>query len=156
MRRFLLVALFAAILPFVTGCACCGFGGRDRAAGDEAAAGGPRENYDRGDWSQDPVPVMMGRWAVGVVAESPNLVLHDPFWAWGQAWERDGYPYAGIRTGCNLLYWPTINACKYFNHPERITRLDRVAETDAQLFVDDWDMFWLNDRPTYLTRWYVR
>lgn len=82
--------------------------------------------------------------------------LVNPFWYWGQLSERSGYPYTGHRFGCDLIYIPTINYCKYFDHPERLTRIDRVWETDAQGFTDDWDMFWQQDRPTYLTRWSQR
>jgi hypothetical protein len=159
MRRILAVLFAAAVLPLLTGCTCLtgNCGTRDRAAGDaDAAAAMPTEVYDRGDWSQDSVVVMGGRLVVGVAMETPGFFLHDPLWHLGQAFERDGYPYGAIRTGCNLFYIPTINACKYWNHPERLTRIDRVWETDAQLFVDDVDMFWLQNRPSYLTPYYVR
>lgn len=140
-----LIALTAAAM--IAGCS----GMSDRPAGDEVVAAGPApapapapipalvepENYDEGlYWSPD-FPA-------------------NPFWWWGQVSEQSGYPYTGIRIGCDLLYFPSINYCKYFDHPERLTRIDRVFETDAQGFTDDWDLFWLNDRPTYLTRWYQR
>ncbi len=90
------------------------------------------ENYDEGKW------------------------LINPFYYWGQISEKSGYPYQGVRIGCDLHYWPSINYCKYYDHPERLIRIDRVFETDAQGFTDDWDLLMLQDRPTYLTRWYLR
>jgi hypothetical protein len=39
---------------------------------------------------------------------------------------------------------------------ERAERHKRILENDLQQFNDDWDLFWLNDRPSYMTPYRVR
>lgn len=156
-------AVAAAVL---TGCGSAQVADAPPAAGAPMAAapvpGAPPpplvvpENYDEGDW-KDKNYIAKGVAIVGHIGKAiPAMLVQDPFYAFGNITERSGYPYAGIRNGCDLFYFPTINYCKYFNTPERLTRIDRVFETDAQGFTDDWDMLWQNDRPTYLVRYYLR
>lgn len=38
---------------------------------------------------------------------------------------------------------------------ERAHRREKVREIESRQLVDDWDMFWLNDRPLRTTRWPV-
>ena len=38
---------------------------------------------------------------------------------------------------------------------EREERHRRVREMDKRMLNDDWDLLWLNDRPTRLTEWKV-
>jgi hypothetical protein len=39
---------------------------------------------------------------------------------------------------------------------EREERHRRVRDFDKRSFNDDWDLFWLNDRPSRLTEWKVK
>ena len=39
---------------------------------------------------------------------------------------------------------------------ERQHQHDLVRTRDREALRDDWDMIWLNDRPTRLTRWHDR
>ncbi len=38
-------------------------------------------------------------------------------------------------------------------HAERMERHRRIADIDQRQFIDDWDFFWHNDRPSRLTKW---
>jgi hypothetical protein len=38
---------------------------------------------------------------------------------------------------------------------ERAERHRRVRELDRRMLNDDWDLLWLNDRPTRFTEWKV-
>jgi hypothetical protein len=48
--------------------------------------------------------------------------------------------------GCTMTETPT----------ERNQRIVRGADIQSREMVEDWDVFWLVDRPTYLSPWYVR
>ena len=50
-------------------------------------------------------------------------------------------------TGCGLVN-------KSYDQRER--RYQNITNLQARMIVDDFDTFWLADRPTYLTYWYVR
>jgi hypothetical protein len=42
------------------------------------------------------------------------------------------------------------------SYGERKQRYRAIADLQNRMAVDDFDFFWLADRPTYLTYWYVR
>ena len=39
---------------------------------------------------------------------------------------------------------------------DRSRRIKQITEMERRLIVEDWDVIWLNDRPTYLTQWHPR
>ena len=41
-------------------------------------------------------------------------------------------------------------------HDQRARRYDNIAELQLKGLVDDFDTFWLADRPTYLSYWHPR
>lgn len=51
------------------------------------------------------------------------------------------YPHAGNET-------LGMSAEDHYHHVKRISDIDRRA------LQDDWDVFWMTDRPTRLTRWH--
>jgi hypothetical protein len=48
--------------------------------------------------------------------------------------------------GCGLVH----------TYGERERRYGNIADMQLRMAVDDWDYFWLAERPSYLTYWYVR
>lgn len=48
--------------------------------------------------------------------------------------------------GCGLVHTPQ----------ERHRRYRTITKLNARMIVDDWDYFWLADRPSHLTYWYLR
>ena len=48
--------------------------------------------------------------------------------------------------GCGLVH----------TYEERERRHKNITELQLRMAVDDCDYFWLTDRPTYMTYWYVR
>jgi len=42
------------------------------------------------------------------------------------------------------------------SYAQRERRYRNITDLQARMIVDDFDTFWLADRPTYLTYWYVR
>lgn len=54
---------------------------------------------------------------------------------------------AGMMTGCAGM----VSTPK-----ERDRRYRTILNSDMHQIVDDWDYFWLADRPLYLTYWYYR
>jgi len=71
-------------------------------------------------------------------------------------------------TGCALIpternYWDyrfqkaaTQNTDSVQSAADRMHVHRRVAEQDARAFVDDWDMVWMKERPSRLSRWHNR
>jgi len=41
-------------------------------------------------------------------------------------------------------------------YPERVRRMSNSSEYHARMIVDDSDVFWMADRPTYLSYWHLR
>ena len=41
-------------------------------------------------------------------------------------------------------------------YAERERRYDHMIDHAAREMVDDWDLFWLADRPLYLSYWHLR
>jgi len=41
-------------------------------------------------------------------------------------------------------------------HKEQARRYRTIVNIDMRQIVDDWDYFWLADRPMYLSYWYYR
>jgi hypothetical protein len=39
---------------------------------------------------------------------------------------------------------------------QRAAHQRRIAENDMKLLVEDWDTFWLLDRPSHLSKWVER
>lgn len=39
---------------------------------------------------------------------------------------------------------------------ERKRRYKTITQLQGRMIIDDWDYFWLADRPSYLTSWHVR
>jgi hypothetical protein len=52
----------------------------------------------------------------------------------------------GIMSGCGLVS----------TYPERERRYAAITNMNLREAVDDWDTFWLYDRPSYLTYWNLR
>jgi uncharacterized protein YceK len=48
--------------------------------------------------------------------------------------------------GCGLVH----------SHEERKRRYKSITQLQARMIMDDWDYFWLAERPSYLTYWYLR
>ena len=48
--------------------------------------------------------------------------------------------------GCGLVH----------THDERKSRYKSIVKLQARMMVDDWDYFWLAERPSYNTYWYLR
>lgn len=42
------------------------------------------------------------------------------------------------------------------SHQERKRRYKTITQLQSRMIIDDWDYFWLADRPSYLTTWHVR
>jgi hypothetical protein len=53
---------------------------------------------------------------------------------------------ATFMAGCGLVH----------TYEERKRRFRNINELQSRMIVDDFDYFWLVDRPTYLSYWYVR
>ncbi len=52
----------------------------------------------------------------------------------------------GVLSGCGLVS----------TYPERERRYGAITNLNLREAVDDWDYFWLADRPSYLTYWNLR
>jgi hypothetical protein len=59
-----------------------------------------------------------------------------------------------LLSGCALL--STGCATPAYSAKERDARISRIHRYEARQAVDDWDVFWLEDRPSHLTVWHVR
>jgi len=47
--------------------------------------------------------------------------------------------------GCGLVH----------TRQERHRRFKTISALQARMIVDDWDYFWMVDRPSYLTQWHI-
>lgn len=52
----------------------------------------------------------------------------------------------GLLVGCGMVD----------NYPQRVNRYKNESNYNSRQFVDDFDFFWLADRPLELTEWPVR
>jgi len=53
---------------------------------------------------------------------------------------------AACLAGCGLVH----------THEERKRRYKSITKLNARMIMDDWDYFWLAERPSYLTYWNAR
>jgi hypothetical protein len=53
----------------------------------------------------------------------------------------------GVLTGCETTTRSSA---------ERAALHRRIIENDMKLLVEDWDLLWMNERPTRLSRWVER